>query len=196
MTWHRWLFTLVLALLIAACARYPLGMTEAEWQRLTPQQQYDARLQQADIDRQEAAARAAEAEARRLAEQRRRAEEERLFASRYRHPFACELTGDANFPGDLIADEIEPVYFRIGERQSASLLLEQRIGPDRRPMLATLNSFGDRLDLCAFVGPDGDERCERIRFWNRDLRAGIVRERAWIPDIFDGTLTCRPLSAY
>lgn len=37
-------------LLLAGCAHYPLGMPEEEWHRLTPQQQLDARKEQAALD--------------------------------------------------------------------------------------------------------------------------------------------------
>ncbi|MGL6355733.1 hypothetical protein ACSZMT_18810 [Aeromonas veronii] len=52
------------ALLLTACASYPLGMSEAQWLALSPEQQYDAQLKQAELDRQR--------EARRLAEQQAR----------------------------------------------------------------------------------------------------------------------------
>ncbi len=41
---------LVCLLLLMACTRNPLGMSDAEWQALTPQQQMDAREKQAAID--------------------------------------------------------------------------------------------------------------------------------------------------
>ncbi|EIF8946683.1 hypothetical protein LF048_000270 [Vibrio cholerae] len=56
-----YLSSVVYALLLSACASYPLGMSEAQWLALTPEQQYDAQLKQAELDRQR--------EARRLAEQ-------------------------------------------------------------------------------------------------------------------------------
>lgn len=55
---------LIVALLLSACASYPLGMSEAQWLALTPEQQYDAQIKQAELDRQR--------EARRLAEQQAR----------------------------------------------------------------------------------------------------------------------------
>ncbi|EKF9985861.1 hypothetical protein O1D80_003343 [Vibrio cholerae] len=59
-----YLSSVVYALLLSACASYPLGMSEAQWLALTPEQQYDAQLKQAELDRQR--------EARRLAEQQAR----------------------------------------------------------------------------------------------------------------------------
>lgn len=59
-----YLCSVVCALLLTACISYPLGMSEAQWLALTPEQQYDAQLKQAELDRQR--------EARRLAEQQAR----------------------------------------------------------------------------------------------------------------------------
>lgn len=41
-------------MLFAGCAHYPLNMSEEEWERLTPQQQMDARERQARIDKDHA----------------------------------------------------------------------------------------------------------------------------------------------
>ncbi len=59
-----YLSSVVCALLLTACTSYPLGMSEEQWLALTPEQQYDAQLKQAELDRQR--------EARRLAEQQAR----------------------------------------------------------------------------------------------------------------------------
>jgi len=70
-----------LLLLVAACAHYPLNMSEAEWNRLNPEQQLEARKQQATIDQERAELRAQE----RREEEARRAEQERL---QYEHDVA------------------------------------------------------------------------------------------------------------
>jgi predicted small lipoprotein YifL len=67
-TFKRVLLVLLLGSLSACAARYPLGIPEEQWVLLTPQQQLDARSQQAALDqasqaRREAEARAREAEA-------------------------------------------------------------------------------------------------------------------------------------
>ncbi|ELH5150681.1 hypothetical protein V9K20_001099 [Vibrio cholerae] len=56
-----YLSSVICVLLLNACASYPLGMSEQQWLVLTPEQQYEAQLKQAELDRQR--------EARRLAEQ-------------------------------------------------------------------------------------------------------------------------------
>lgn len=58
------LLSLLVVFLLTACASYPLDMSEDQWLALTPEQQYDAQLKQAELDRQR--------EARRLAEQQKR----------------------------------------------------------------------------------------------------------------------------
>jgi len=47
-------FLLWILLIVAGCAFYPLGMSEAEWNRLTPQQQLEARTKQAELDHERA----------------------------------------------------------------------------------------------------------------------------------------------
>jgi hypothetical protein len=187
---YRIVLAVLAGLLIAACARYPLGMTEAEWQRLTPQQQFEARQQQAEIDRREAAARAAEAEARRIAQERLRLLEEQQFAQAYRHPYACELSGEAVFDPPF-EDDFEPTYFRIGERQTVSLLLEEDIGTGRRSFYAELDFSGNNLEICTFDPARGDDVCDRVRLWRGDSS-----ERVYIHDALDGTIVCRDLSGY
>ena len=48
-----------LALLLAACQSNPLGMSDEEWARLTPEQQMQARMKQADVNQANADRRAA-----------------------------------------------------------------------------------------------------------------------------------------
>ena len=50
---------------VAACARYPLGMSETEFKALLPGQQLEARNKQADLDAAEERRRAEELAARR-----------------------------------------------------------------------------------------------------------------------------------
>ena len=58
---------LVAALAMAACApSFPLGMSEEEWHALTPEQQQDARIADAELKRAKAEQAAAEANAQAL----------------------------------------------------------------------------------------------------------------------------------
>lgn len=73
-------------LLLTACATYPLGMSEDEWNRLSSQQQLQARAQQAEIDQAE---RDRRAEAARL-----RAEQEQAEQKRYQQALQNAAPGD------------------------------------------------------------------------------------------------------
>lgn len=74
---NRFLFPilalLIMSLLVGCIARYPLGMTEEQWLTLTPEQQHEARMKQAEIDEARRKAREAE-QARKAEEERRQAE--------------------------------------------------------------------------------------------------------------------------
>lgn len=63
---------------MAGCAHYPLNMSEAEWNRLTPEQQLEARKEQAALDQQ----RALEREKLRQEQEAREAEQARLQIQR------------------------------------------------------------------------------------------------------------------
>jgi len=88
-----------LMVVLTACATYyPLGMSEAEWKRLTPEQQMSARMKQADLNQANAERRAEQAAARRQkfaaleAAERRRIEE--LYRSaRYGDVLECVVEG-------------------------------------------------------------------------------------------------------
>ena len=65
---------LAILMLITGCAHFPLNMTEEEWERLTPQQQMDARERQAKLDQE----RALQREKLRLEQEAKEAEQARL----------------------------------------------------------------------------------------------------------------------
>lgn len=74
------------AVLLTACATYPLGLSEDEWNRLSSQQQLQARAQQAEIDQAERERRAEAA--------RRRAEQEQAEQERYQQALQSAAPGD------------------------------------------------------------------------------------------------------
>lgn len=77
-TMTRLIILLVLGLLLVGCARYPLGMTEDEWNRLSTEQQLEARKEQAKLDQERAITR----EKARLEREAREAEQARLQEER------------------------------------------------------------------------------------------------------------------
>ncbi len=70
----RLIILALLATTLVACAHFPLGMSEAEWNRLSTEQQLDARKEQAALDQERALAR----EKARQEREAREAEQERL----------------------------------------------------------------------------------------------------------------------
>lgn len=95
------LIATVSLLLFAGCAHYPLNMSEDEWHRLSPQQQYEARQQQAVLDAQAAERR----EKARLEQEAREAEQARLqherdIANGMTSRFETICIGGSRCPGD------------------------------------------------------------------------------------------------
>lgn len=88
-------------LFVVGCARYPLGMSEAEWQQLTPQQQLEARQQQSLLDEKRAARNeAARLERERIAAEERRIQYEKDVANGMIRQFSPFCMGGSKCPGD------------------------------------------------------------------------------------------------
>jgi len=111
------------ALFLGGCESFPMGMSEREWNALTPQQQAEYRTRQTEMDRADSLRREREREA--------REQQERLAAERERQRVA-DLRRHAR-PGDLVVvtvhggmlafygkrHEFEPASFDLvrGERR-------------------------------------------------------------------------------
>lgn len=78
------------AAILVGCQSYPLGLNEAQWKALSPEQQADYTRQQAQINEQRRAEREAEAQRRRAEE----AERARLEQERVRLAYATARPGD------------------------------------------------------------------------------------------------------
>ena len=88
----RWAAALLCCAVLAACTSYPLGMAEAEWLRLTPEQQLQAREKQLEVDRLSEQRRLVEAAARQEEAQRQAAElQARRQDARYGERLQCVL---------------------------------------------------------------------------------------------------------
>ncbi|WP_417830925.1 hypothetical protein [Terasakiella sp.] len=88
---RRFLIASSFLLLLTGCLNsYPLGMSEEEWMRLSPDQQFQARSQQAEIDEQKRMEREARAEAERL----RQTMEEQAYQDRIDHNYRHARYGD------------------------------------------------------------------------------------------------------
>lgn len=88
---HLFAITVVAAILVG-CQSYPMGLNEAQWHALSPEQQADYTRQQAQIDEQRRAEREAEAQRRRAEE----AERARLEQERVRLAYAIARPGTSS----------------------------------------------------------------------------------------------------
>ena len=148
--------SLLICLIVVAgfsgCTFYPLGMTENEWHRLTPQQQLDARTQQTEIDRDKAVRRAEEA-------RRREAEERRLAAARQRR---IDRLYAHNRYGDILRCSIEggvfdfkpgwrplaPVSFATARGEQGYVTFRQLNGRKHKKVWIEYSDDGHELKIC------------------------------------------------
>jgi|GEM_PF-2867707 len=182
------LVLVVIVALAAACTRYPLGMSEEEWLRLTPEQQHEARLADAELRAAQAAQRAREAEAAALAERNRLID----LYQRAGHGdiLWCEL---ASAPGNE-RQYFDPdgVTLVSGESRRVGVSGSRFAFSDTGVWL-TLDRFGT-VELCeedAFDAEPGFP-CDRLSLGLsafRDARSLVIDS---VDPLRGGTLACRP----
>ncbi|MCC5854130.1 MAG: hypothetical protein JJU10_00420 [Idiomarina sp.] len=105
-------FIILCGIGLSACSSNPLGMSDAEWERLSPEQQLEARARQAELDEAAADRRARIEQAKREEEARARAEYQQRRADARR--------------GDIIQCVIEPAegYLRSSWREAEPVAFE------------------------------------------------------------------------
>lgn len=126
----------LLAALLAGCQTYPMGLSETQWNALSPEQQADYTRQQAQINEQRRREREA-AEQARLAEEAARAAEER---QRVQHAYTRARYGDivtVTIEGGYVAingkhQPYEPVRFDLVRSERKEVEFIQRGRPDSR----------------------------------------------------------------
>ncbi len=179
-----------LALLVASCQSNPLGMSDEEWARLTPEQQMQARMKQADVNQANADRRAAERRRRALlvAEERRRVE--RIYTSaRYGDILECVVEGGiADFRPGWRGYDPAPFTLVRGETKFVPL---RESGKGRRKFWTRLSADGLEVSVCARSGKRSRSRyCATISARSDDFSYGVSRPIT-INDVFqNATLVC------
>jgi hypothetical protein len=168
-------------------------MSKEEWVLLTPQQQMEARMKQADLNRANAERRAQQAAARRQryaameAEERRRIEE--LYrSSRYGDVLECVIHGGtARFHSREYAYTPIPFTLARGEIKSVTLAAGNRRGK----FWAQYSPDGLSMNLCyRKPGRHGSRYCVSVNGQSSEFSAGIS-QRVSVKRIFrDARVVC------
>lgn len=174
----RWAAALLCCAVLTGCSSYPLGMAEAEWLRLTPEQQLQAREKQLEHDRLAEQRRKAEADARQLEAQRQTAElQARRQDARYGERLQCVLQ-----PAQAWLNRqwrpVEPLALDLVAGYEQALVLQEA---DRRTVRYSGRAFarfdGQQLTLCQQPQVQRHPgRCVRELGTFADYRRGIHRE--------------------
>ena len=174
---------LVLSMVVlVGCSSNPLGMSDAEWEALTPQQQLVARTKQAELDEQARLRR----EQARIAKE---AEQARLENLRHNAPrgevVQCTLT---NARARFAHNEWHPAQpmavaiHRSEDRRQVSVAQEGR--PSRNVSLH-MGFDGMVVKVCRWY----DRDCAVLAGTDRDYNRGHSG-RIQVPDLVEGTLSC------
>jgi len=182
-----------MTLVLAACTIYPLGMSKEEWTLLTPEQQLEARMKQADLNRANAARRAEQAAARRQkyaameAAERRRIEE--LYeAARYGDVLECVVEGGtAGIGRGWRSYTPAPFTLARGEIKAVTLSAGGRNGK----FWAQYSPDGLSMKLCYDNPRDrGGRYCASVNGQSAEFSAGISR-RVSVNRVFrDASVVC------
>lgn len=180
----RFSFLLFSITAITACATYPLGMSEDEWNRLSPQQQIDARERQARLDQAE---RERRAEAARLrAEQERKAQEryqERLANAGHGDIVQCVFqNGEGYYAGNW--RDAEPVGFSLLKDYAQTVTIAEQ-GRPTRTVDTEMTFNGANIRVCRPNNRD----CINVAATQNQLRRGTTQE-VEVNRAIRGTLYC------
>lgn len=182
----------VCAALLSGCVTaYPLGMSEAEWNALSQQQQFEARMKQAELDEKAERRRAAEAKRREAAERRAEIARKRERADRFRRgeygDFVwCEIA-DAKVdfrPGWYTPS---PITFKLVEDFEEEIRITDRLGKNATSIWA---EFYDRSYVRICQRSNARGQCRTLKASGRELKDGASRDIN-MSEILRGTLTCR-----
>jgi len=172
-------------LLLSACGpRYPLGIPEEQWTRMSVEQQNEARMQQAELDRARAEARRREAEARRAEAAARAAE--------------LEHARQTAAPGERVQCILQPAEIHYGgkwrpaEPLGLDLVAGMPIAFEMRTQASRYRTVegeavfdGMEVRLCPRYG----DECARFLATSGELRRGVSR-RVRAEDLLRGKMHC------
>lgn len=171
-------------IIITACASYPLGMSEDEWNRLSPQQQLDARERQARLEQDERQRRAEVA--------RQRAEQEREEQRRYQDMLAnaepgdivqCVLqNGEGYYAGNWRS--AESVGFSLLRDYTQTVAIAEQGRPTRN-VSTEMTYNGANISVCRPNNRD----CVNIAATQNQLRRGMTQD-IQVNRAIRGTLYC------
>ena len=177
------LFSLLLLLLLAGCSSNPLGISDSDWEMMTPEQQHEARLEQARIDEAERIRRAAAAEARRQEELRLEKElAERRANARFGDIVQCTITdAQGRFGSDWRS--ANPGAFELVRGQTADIEITRASRSSQRAR-GSASFDGLKVEVCS-----GTLRCASLVGTEQQFRRG-VRQQIDVERFVRGTLTC------
>ncbi len=177
---------------LSACSSYPLGMSKAQWEALTPDEQFKAQQQQVELDQQRAQQRAAEARQRALAlEQERAALALRRQQASYGEHLQCVLSeAQAKLGGRWRAVEPLAMDLIIAEQASYTLAhIEKGYVRYSQPVYARFD--GQTLRLCEYEGDMADQRlCAKIIGTFGDYQRGFNQPLS-SSDYIQGRVRCQ-----
>lgn len=166
----------VVATLLMGCASpYPLGMDEVQWYQLTPEQQFQARQQQAQLDAAAQQRRAAEAEARRLEAERELAELNlRRQEARYGERVQCIIEqGDAYLSGRWRS--LEPTGVDLVQGMVQDFSLSDERGRYAQRWAASFD--GIQVRICASrTDLERQRQCATLTATQSQFQRGVTRQ--------------------
>lgn len=171
-----------MALLLAACQTYPLGMSKAEWLRLTPEQQHEARMKQGEINKNRSQRRAHAAAARRAqAEAENRRIQAMYESDRWGDVVECVVEGGmADFhPGWR---RYKPTAFTLARGESKRITLREN-GRKTGRFFASYSGNGTDLRICYRDPRHGGRQCANVPVSRRGFSHGYAR-RITVRNVF------------
>ncbi|NVJ90537.1 MAG: hypothetical protein HWE34_02710 [Methylocystaceae bacterium] len=171
--------SLVCLLTLTACmASNPMGFSDEEWAALSPEQKYEARLKQNEIDEQKREERARE---KALEEDKEREHQERM-ALRYQNAQYGDIVqcimkrGVVDYSSGW--NDAEPLGFTLMRGESQELKSWSRDGKSSVPLFASFSEDGMSVNLCRYK-PSASSRqrkyCATLTATTRQLHKGTTQ---------------------